>query len=482
MKKYMIWIALTALILPVIARGLWFYRGVPERQKIATPDYASFSAVPLPLQAPADKNQKVKQWDGVVLMDYAHGNQYQQHEIQSLKEAIEKRGGSVEMLTDSSMLAYKLKYVSAYVTISPSMTYTADETRALKDFTKRGGRLIVFTDATRGIVYTDYYTGTTFNYSDAGAVNPLLAAFGITVNNDYLYNVKKNDGNFRNVLFDKFEKNELTFGLKQVAFYGTHSLKAPAGLVLLRGNEATLSSTDDAHDAAEGGAALSADGNVLALGDFTFLTPPYHNAVNNATFIANIADFFLSGKRALSLENFPFVFNQTEVQVYPSAELTLSAEVIAAIGGLQTALDAMDVNLKLADKAPRAGDMIVLGTFTPADDTAKYLEPFKIELNDEEDFITLPKLGEIGRYGNGILLLQKNKTGSILTLLADNSEDLVSLIGTVSSGSLSSCVLQDNIAICSVGYGGDYYGEDAPVYDEQPPAETTPEAQVTPSG
>jgi hypothetical protein len=456
MKKNMLWIALAALIIPTLARGLWFYRGIPQRPEIGTPDYQALTISQPPLKTPSPAETKdIEQTSGVVLFDFAHANQYQTPEVQSLKEAIEKRGGQVESIIDTTLLEYKLKYTNTYVVISPTIAYTDSELRIVQNYVKRGGRLLVFTDATRSVIYYDYASDKTINYSDASTVNPLLSPFGITVNDDYLYNVKEHEGNFRNVFFGDFGKNELTFGLKQVAFYGAHSVKAPSGLTLLRGTESTLSSVDDAHDPAEGGAALSEDGNVLAFGDFTFLTSPYKNVDDNSTLIDNIADFTLGGKQTVTLASFPYIFTQSVVQVYPTSEVKLTAETIAAISGLQTALRNVNINIEVVDKAPRDGDTLVLGTFTPSDDLLDFTDPFNIKFNETSETIAVKNFGEIGRTGNGILLFEKNKKGNRLTLLADTPEDLISLLNTVTSGSLSGCVLQDDLGICGIGYGGD---------------------------
>ncbi len=455
MKKNMLWIALAALILPAIARGFWFYRGVPNQPKISTPDYQALAISQPPLETPSAA-ENIKQTSGTVLFDFAHVNQYQASETQSLKEAIEKRGGKVEIITDSSLLSYKLKYASTYVVISPTYTFTEDETSVVQDYVNRGGRLLVFTDATRGVLDYNPFTSSAVNYPDTGAVNPLLSPFGITINNDYLYNVEENEGNFRNVFFDEFGKDELTFGLKQVALYGTHSVKSPSGLTLLRGTESTLSSINDAHDPTEGGAALSENGNVLAFGDFTFLTFPYHNVADNATLINNIADFALGGKQTVSLANFPYIFTGSVLQVYPTSEVQLTAETIAAISGLQSSLLTVDVAIQIVDEAPRDGDTLILGTFTPTDELLNFTDPFNIELDEFSETIAIKNFGEIGRAGNGLLLFEKNKKGNRLTLLADTSEDLLSLLSTISSGSLYNCVLQGDIGICSVGYGGSF--------------------------
>ena len=483
MKKNMLWIALAALIIPSLARGLSYYRGVPQRPEIATPDYQTLAISQPPLETPS-MDEDIKQTSGIVLFDLAHINQYQLPEVQSLKEAIEKRGGQVETITDVTFLEHRLKYANAYVVISPSLTFTEDESRIVQEYVERGGRLIVFADATRGVMYYDYFSGTVNNYSDAGAVNPLLSPFGITVNNDYLYNVEEHEGNFRNVFFGDFGKDELTFGLKQVALYGTHSVKSPSGLTLLRGTESTLSSVDDAHDPAEGGAVLSENGNVLAFGDFTFLTSPYQNVADNATLIANIADFTLGGKQTITLASFPYIFTQSVVQVYPTSEIQLTAETIAAISGLQESLRYAGIDIQIVDEAPRNGDALVLGTFTPTDDSLNFTDPFNIEFDEFSETIAVKNFGDIGRAGNGLLLFEKNETGNILTLLADTQENLLSLLSTLTNGSLYGCVLQGDIGICGVGYSGGYSEEtsDGTATEEPTSGEATPEPTEVPAG
>ncbi len=135
----------------------------------------------------------------MALLDTIHGNQFSMTEIESLAGAIKQRGGQLEFLDDTTLLEYKLKYASAFITISPSLPYTADEVRILKNFVDRGGRLLVFTDATRYSLYYDYISGNPITYGDVNAANLLLGPFGISINNDYLYNLEKNEGNFRNV-------------------------------------------------------------------------------------------------------------------------------------------------------------------------------------------------------------------------------------------------------------------------------------------
>lgn len=480
MKKNMIWIALAALIVPSLLRGLMFYRGAPDRPEIATPDYQALTLSQPPLETPS-ADEDIKQTKGVVLLDFVHANLYQPAEAASLKEAIEKRGGAVETLLDSTLLEYKLKYAGAYVIISPAIMFSADETRVIQAFVNRGGRLIVFTDATRGMSYYDY-NGNFVNYADASIINPLLSSFGITVNDNYLYNVEEHEGNFRNVFFDDFGKHELTFGLKRIALYGAHSVESHSGLILLRGAGSTLSSIDDAHHPDEGGAALSEDGNVLVFGDLTFLTSPYHSAADNATLIANIADFTLGGKQTITLANFPFTFTQSTVQVYPTPDIHLTAELVAALGGLQDSLRYLGTTIEIADEQPE-GDALILGTYAPNDELLEYVKPFRIELDDFSEYINVPGFGDVGRYGNGILLFDSTKKGNTITLLADTPEDLITLISTLSGGSLYGCVQQGDIAVCGVGYGGSYSDETTTESEAtSEPVETEATPAPTPGG
>jgi hypothetical protein len=93
----------------------------------------------------------------------------------------------LEYNTDPSLLENSLKYASSYVVISPSLPFSSTEINLIRSFVQRGGRLAVFTDATRGTLFYDYVSGATIVTPDINAVNPLLSNFGISFNNDYLY-------------------------------------------------------------------------------------------------------------------------------------------------------------------------------------------------------------------------------------------------------------------------------------------------------
>ena len=486
-RQYLI--AILALLLPALVRGLWFYHGLPStRPEISTPDYASFTRPQVAVSTPDLEN--VQELGGTVLIDGYHGNQFMLNEIDSFTNAIRLRGGTVETVTDSTALELQLKSASAFVTISPSVTFSPYEALLLKKFADRGGRILVFADATRISLYYDYISGNPIAYGDANAANSLLKQFDISINSDYLYNTKKNEGNFRNVLFDKFGKSELTFGLSEVALYGTRSVESTSGLVLLQGTSSTLSSSDDAHNPNAGGAVLSADGNVAAFGDFTFLSTPYNTYTDNATLIQNLADFALSSERTPSLTLFPYLFTQQTVQVYLAPDIEKTPEVVTALGSLQSAMSLLNLKVEFVDKLPSSGDTIIIGLFDSTDDFDVFLKRADVEINDQKiDTVTF---GEVVKSGNGLVLFDAGKKGNTLVLLTNTTEDAISLLGVMGYGTLDSCLMSDNVAVCSVGYSdysSDAYSEDT--YSDSSgtgdtttteTVEPTPEAQPTPSG
>jgi hypothetical protein len=485
MKRQSLTLAILALLLPAALRALWYYRGVPERSPIATPDYASFERPQADVNAPDLEN--VEQTGGMVLLDGYHGNQFIPNEIDALTAAIRARGGTIETVTDAFTLEIQLKTASAFVTVSPSASFSQYETQLLKNFTERGGKLLVFADATRNQLYFDYISGNPIAFGDANAANSLLKHYDIAVKNDYLYNTEVNEGNFRNVLFDDFGKSELTFGLDEVALYGARSVTSDSGVILLQGAESNLSSLDDAYDPAAGGAVLSKDGSAAAFGDFTFLSSPYSAYTDNAALIQNLADFILTGSQTPSLDIFPYVFTGDTVTVVVSPDLERDPSLVAALGSLQTSLRALNLRLEFADNMPSSGDVLAIGTFDAATDFEDQL--LKADVDLDSDLIATAAFGEINKGGNGLVLFESAKKGNTLVLMAGTPDDLIALLNVISYGTLNSCLTSERVAVCSVGSGEDFFSEDlfGDFFFEETPAEgsvdqSTPEATPTPGG
>ena len=211
-----------------------------------------------------------------------------------------------------------------------------------------------------------------------------------------------------------FGKSDLTWGLKKVVLYGTHSLETDSGLALMSGSDTTFSSETDAtpnNDSKQGwaGAALDKTGNVLAVGDFTFMTPPYNTVGDNGVFINNIADFLLGGTLKYSLADFPYLFTGTSVDVLPTSNIEMTANLIGAISKFQSSYKAINTQINIVQNSSSSQNLIVLGTFAQADDLDKFVKPFNVTLNDANDYVELPGFGQLGKTGQCHPAVQQRK-------------------------------------------------------------------------
>jgi hypothetical protein len=480
LKRFRVLIALAVLVLPVLARGGWFYRGFPERPAVQSPDFAAAS-VPQPPLSTAAPEKVVSPSGKVVVLDNYHSNLYDPSEVQALVAALTGRGARVEYDNGSLYLSEQLKYASAYIVISPTYSFSLDEVNEVRQFTQRGGRLLVFTDPTHGSYDFDYISGNILMTPDVNAANTLLAPFGITFSGDYLYNLLENEGNFRNVLFSDFGVEDLTGGLGRVALYGVHSVSAVKGQALISGDENTFSSLTDSsqtplsgNQAGLAAAVLSADGSALAIGDFTFLHPPYDQVADNRRLLGVLADFALAGERTHRLADFPYLFSRP-VNLSVVGDLQMTADLLSPVASLQSNLQWKNISLTVAPHPASGRDAILLGLLEPSEDLDRYTSAFDLGL-DAPASITIPGFGEIGRAGLGLLLYKPGVVSNTLILLTDQPEDLPSLLYLLSGEDLSGCVIQDNIGVCSIGYSGSNY-DTLPLEQETLPAETS-----TPSG
>ncbi len=456
-----------ALLLPVILRFAWFFPGFFLAGSVATPDYAKLEMprAPISTAAAAATPQASA---GTVLLDSDHSNRFTLDEIQPFADALTQRGAHLVLNTDTDQLATQLKSASSYVVISPSEAFSPSDIGLIESFVARGGRLVVVTDATRGVVEYDYMGYAVGTASDVDFVLPLLAPYGLSVNADYLYDLGSNEGNFRNVYLKAAPGSDLVAGIGTVAFYGAHSVTTQGGSALLLGSQGTLSSTTDAlpDEASQDGwaaAAISKDGSVLALGDFSFLMSPYDLVADNQLLIARVADFMLK-PREPSLSDFPYVFHGPVVNLLVTSEFQMSAEMTDAVGELQSTLADSGYELTTALQAPAQGDLIVLGTYnmvelgsmTSSAILQDYVRPFGLHTDIFGAFFTLPPLAKVGTAGNGALLFRSAPGGNTLVLLAASAEDMKSLLSEISDGDLAGCLTQGNVAVCSIGYGGSF--------------------------
>jgi len=547
MKKLTSILLIAALfLLPILARGLWFYRGIYlPKEKVQIPDFASFTIPEPPVSTPSAATSMVNRTtEGapapVIMFDMLHSNLVSLSEIEPLTHLLAQAGARVINNNANFTLAQQLKAVDSFVVISPTYAFLPEELAAVQQFVEHGGRLLVITDPTRSYSmygYYDYYTVSSVTPVDIA--NLLLDPWQIAFANDYVYNLTENEGNFRNIIFTDLAQNELTTSVSRLIFYSAHSLSSAPNPIITGDDEMLSSDTDTG-----GGlpvAAIDPSGQVLAIGDMSFMTSPYSSVADNAVFLRNLANFLTSSTRQHDLTSFPYVFTQP-VQFLMSESYRLDTEKVGVISSAQRGLSMMNIKMEIAEKPQPGFDLLIAGTYADAqkEELAAMLEPFELVFEDGEggegfdsydywnwdstptpyvplsgdeatptpvqpldmqstptpvapfgsesnlfdltatptpyseyDYswdsyddsgdetewtgtITVPGLGKVESTGNGLILFHASGDANQLVLLASSESALNSLALLLTTGDLTNCVVQPEIAVCALGYYSDY--------------------------
>lgn len=215
---------------------------------------------------------------GVALFDLAHGNSYDPNELNVLLTRVVARNYTIKYLRDKAEMNKTLRRASTFIIIAPKEQYTEEEITLVEDFLRENGTLLLLDDPSR-----------------ESRINLLSLRFGIAFNRDYLYNTAFNDGNYRYVFFTDFKESNITKGLSRVVLYVVESISGD-GLLLSDNNTFSSLRVEDTFSP------VVAKDSVLAIGDITFLVPPYNAAYDNNKFISNIADFITSSTRVIPPE------------------------------------------------------------------------------------------------------------------------------------------------------------------------------------
>jgi hypothetical protein len=478
-KQQNLWIALIFLLMPLLFRGMWFYHGFYfGNSDIQMPDYQSLSVVQPTISTAipgyyADQNHKT-----TVLFDQAHNNQYTLVEIEPLRNQLILAGAEVVSFEPKNNLAEQLKKADAFVIITPTNDFSSVEIEAMEEFVHRGGRLLVIADPTRS--FSEYDKE---REESVMLTNEILQPFLLSFRNDYAYNLTHNEGNYRNIYVYPSSRNDLTKSISELVLYAAHSLDIYSEQVL-SGEETTLSSLDDASNELPL-AALDVSGNVLAIGDMTFLTSPYYQVSDNFQFVRNVADFLIDGNRNRNLYDFPNLF-KGNIALKLASDITFDKELLAVITDVKNTYSQDDINVELQDEIDPEINSIVLGIYPPDNELNNEIIAFDIQFNEltptstpspteeitpdstlaaseatennnekesaygnkAEEYFQVPGFGKIPSKGFGFILLKQGENHNSLYLLADSQENAVALLGLVAGGSLKNCLVNDTIAIC----------------------------------
>ena len=490
-------IAVLLLLLPIAWRWLWFHRGVYTPPAIPEMDERQLE-VALPEYEPV--GDEPAEGAGLVVLDLAHNNNLEVDDLTPLKDRLSTRGATIEEYDGfTSLLETQLRGALAYLVVAPTSLFTEEETNAVAEFVASGGRVLLVADPTRAVPIPEEEQDTMdltdifFPESAVPAVNSLAGPLGVIYFDDYLYDQVENEGNYRNVkLTVENADHPLTEGLDTVVFFAAHSLRSD-GLTLLQGDQNTFSAkrTGESDLAA---AVLSPDEGVLALGDLTALTAPYHTIGDNDRFLSNLADWLMAAPREWSLRDFPYLFQRPVDLVQVSGEY-LDPRLVAKSDPLSEVLAVAGLTLEMSDEATSDHDAILVGTFDDAEEVTEYLEeagvtitlveaqegtptptPAAEEEEPPQDAIEVEGLGSIPLQGTTLFVVHRAANGVSLAVLGEDGDAAMSALDRLILADFTSCVDREDVTVCSPGEGGGGIGLDEEPEEEGVPT-PTPEAE-----
>jgi hypothetical protein len=265
----------------------------------------------------------------------------------------------------SEELALRLRDASGLVVVSPYYLWTPAEIALVEDFVADGGRLLLISDP-------DVYGDVPWQIGSLGE------PFGVVFNDDFLYDLSQNDGNFAHVFQDEFLDQAAVLDGKTVAFYGARSISGPV-IGQVRAAETTLSSlrTGLSHftTVAIGGRETNGTtGNVLAMGDFDVLTEPYVARHDNRALLHFVADFLADAQREQTLPDFPGYLGQ-QVGLVFGGEVAVDAQLLQQGGWLQQRLEQSGRVLALSNSTALARTTHLTGSEVPTASIASAATP-----------------------------------------------------------------------------------------------------------
>lgn len=310
MVKKRIAIVLIGIIIVVLGRGFFFYTGLYSPPPNNIPGYAD---IIVPSVSSVEFTDNHTAGEGVILIDLAHDNNFDTKELNVLLLRLVSRGLTIKFLDEKEKLGKALlgeeeeeeevqqkvgssdnvgeeeqqklsykemkdeeeeKLPGAFIIVSPRSDFSREDKKAINEFIDDGGKLMLIADPTK--------------YNE---VNDISLEFGLIFERGYLYNMKENEANYRNIFVSEFKENELTKNLNKIALYIAGSVSsADSGIAFVDGN--TFSSVIETRKGLSP-IALAKESKVLAVHDLTFMTEPYNGTLDNNQLISNIADWLM---------------------------------------------------------------------------------------------------------------------------------------------------------------------------------------------
>jgi len=394
----------------------------------------------------------------VVLVDDSHGNRFEEDDLRPLLGALSPRHEVVFTGGNSVDLEESLSEADAYVVIDPSFQHSEEQAAAVESFVEDGGRVILLGEPTRVGVARGPLGGSLIDIrSELGR---LSARLGVSFGTDYLYDEVNNEGNYKRVLADG--RGDLDDN--RTALYTATTVEAPDGERLLVTPETTRLST---RSEARGHPVAVRTGNVIAVGDTTFLADGKSVVADNERLVRTLAAFAVGGDRSRGVADYPHFLSEEPKVRYTSGELVNATKTIA--GDVRATGRSPTVSASTRSLAPRRTDVLVT-TFDDLD-----------RMNEDETGIelTATSVSVPGYEGSRdrVAIVHRPEGPIDLVVAAASPDRARATARALAGGRIREDVLSNRTAVIVGSDGGG--GQPEPPTGGQP--EPTPDGEPTPS-
>mgnify|MGYP005848268849 CR=1 FL=1 len=249
-----------------LGRLIYFY----DPTKLYTPKKIEISYEFLKKPEEIKKDFEAEKKFGKIGIDLSHRNDFTAEEFSYFISTIFKANKSIAFIKENFI--EEIKNLTSLIIFTPKQSYGKDEIEAIKNFSKLKKVLI-------------------FSEPDEKITNELILNFGLIVEPGYLYNLKENEINFRNIYIKNFLRDNssenLTQGIEKLLFSVACPIK-PIDFGIAFIDENTFSSEKLFW---ERGATISKKENVLVICDTSFLNDKYYYYADNNKFLINIINW-----------------------------------------------------------------------------------------------------------------------------------------------------------------------------------------------
>ena len=416
-------IALLALLpaFAVIAFGVaffLFYRGGYEPPPQVEISYEQITWPELPssdfVDAPVTQ---VKH--GLLVVEAMHGNAFTESEVFTLTSRVADRGYDVDFAGGFTpgpesvrlqLLEEKLRRADSLMVVLPQLAYSEAEAALVERFVRKGGKLLLVSDPTRG-----------------DEINTLAAGFGLDFRPDYLFNVTEYDVSFQNIIVREFQPDELTVGLDAITLYAAGSIRSSGPGLAFPGADtrSSLVDTSERLYPIAGGDSR----NVLAVADLTFMVPPQNSLLDNDRLISNIADYLTSSERAYELTDFPHFY---EADPENGTDILLGRESLWDIGiHTKNGLADYQISSEIRGVEDLSRDTVFLGLYEDALPMSRYLQAAGVRIGDT---LGTPFAPDLDPDGTSVIVLDQNQDRHVLVVLADSPGTLEGAVNRLLDG------------------------------------------------